>query len=104
MIRYLTAALLLTASMTGCAASANAPVTGFVYLSANGATAATSNPVSSKSGKSCASSILGVVGLGDASIAAAAKAGGITRVASVDSENSNILGIYATNCTVVSGE
>lgn len=104
MIRLFTAVALFALSTTGCAMSANAPVSGFLYLGANGATAATSNAVSSKTGKSCASSILGVVGTGDASIMAAAKAGGITKVASVDSENSNILGIYATNCTVVSGE
>lgn len=104
MIRHLTAAALLAIFMGGCAASTSAPVTGFIYQGANGATAATSNSVTSKSGKSCASSILGIAGIGDASIAAAAKAGGITKVAAVDSENFGILGIYATNCTVVTGE
>lgn len=104
MIRHLSAALLLATFTGGCAMSANAPVTGTVYLGANGATAATSNALSGKSGKSCASSILGIVGLGDASIAAAAKAGGISKVAAVDSENFGVLGIYAKNCTVVTGE
>lgn len=104
MIRYLTAAALLAVFTGGCAMSANAPVTGFVYQGANGATAATANALTAKSGKSCASSILGIAGMGDASIAAAAKAGGISKVAAVDSENFGILGIYATNCTVVTGE
>lgn len=104
MIRHLSAVALLAGLTGGCAASANAPVTGFIYQGANGATAVSSNALTTKSGKSCASSILGIAGTGDASIAAAAQAGGITRVASVDSENFGILGIYATNCTVVTGE
>jgi hypothetical protein len=104
MIRRLSAVAMLAALTGGCAMSANAPVTGGLYLSANGATAVSSNELGSKSGKSCASSILGIVGTGDASVATAAKAGGISRVASVDSENFGILGIYATNCTVVTGE
>lgn len=104
MIRHLTAVAMLATLTGGCAMSANAPVTGGLYQGAKGATAATSNGLTGKSGKSCASSILGIVGLGDASIASAAKAGGITKVAAVDSENFGILGIYATNCTVVTGE
>lgn len=104
MIRRLSAIALLAASTGGCAISNNAPVSGFAYLAAHGATAATPNPLTSKTGKSCAKSILGVVGLGDASIAAAAQAGGITRIASVDSENFGVLGVYATNCTIVNGE
>ncbi len=102
--KIIAAALLLAPFATGCAMSANAPVSGALYQSSKGATAATSNPLAAKNGKSCASSILGIVGTGDASIASAAKAGGITKVSAVDSENFGILGIYATNCTVVTGE
>jgi hypothetical protein len=40
---------------------------------------------------------------GDASIEAAKKEGGITRVSSVSLENSGFLGLYAQSCTVVSG-
>lgn len=88
---------------SGCAASANAPVTGGLYLGAKGATNATSNDVGAKTGESCATSYLGIIGLGDASIAAAAKAGGVSKISSVDSDNMAILGLYAKNCTVVSG-
>lgn len=107
MIRKLSALFILAALSTlstGCALSWNAPVTGGLYQGAKGATAATSNALGGKTGKSCASSILGVVGIGDASIASAAKAGGVTKIAAVDSENFGVLGIYATNCTVVTGE
>jgi len=44
--------------------------------------------VGSKGGESCASSILGIVVTGEASAAAAA----------------GVLGIYATNCAIVTGE
>lgn len=97
--------LLCTAAvLSGCAMSNTAPVTGFVYNGSKGTYGATSNPVAAKTGQSCSSSILGIIGSGDASAAAAAKAGGITKIATVDSDNFGILGIYATSCTVVTGE
>jgi hypothetical protein len=45
-----------------------------------------------------------VYGAGDASIAAAMKNGGITKVHHVDNETTNILGIYAKYVTIVYGE
>lgn len=48
--------------------------------------------------------MLGLVATGDASIEAAAKAGGITKIHHVDFENFSILGIYATFTTVVYGD
>ncbi|MDX2024138.1 MAG: TRL domain-containing protein [Deltaproteobacteria bacterium] len=62
------------------------------------------NAVGMKQGQSCASAVLGVVATGDASVATAAKAAGITKVASVDGHNTNILGIYSTYCVIVTGE
>jgi hypothetical protein len=49
-------------------------------------------------------SILGLVALGDASIASAKAAGGIAQVAYVDHEIFSVLGIYGTTCTVVVGQ
>ena len=104
MIRKILALSLVSMSLSGCAAmSANSPVSGFAYTSAKGATAVTSNDIGAKTGTSCATSILGIVGLGDSSIASAAKAGSITKVSTVDSENTVILGVWAKNCTVVTG-
>lgn len=103
MIKQLLTLAALATLTSGCAMSSNAPVTGSIYLGAKGATNATSNDVAAKTGESCATSYLGVIGLGDASIASAAKAGGITKISSVDSDNMAILGLYAKNCTVVSG-
>jgi hypothetical protein len=64
----------------------------------------TQNSVTEKKGQSCSTSILGLVTTGDASVATAAKAGGITKVTSVDNTFKNIVGVYAQYCVVVSGE
>ncbi|MCG5055383.1 MAG: TRL-like family protein [Myxococcales bacterium] len=62
------------------------------------------NSVGMKRGESCAKSILGLVATGDASVATAAQAAGITKVASVDGHHTNILGIFSTYCVIVTGE
>ena len=59
--------------------------------------------VGSKEGKACAQSILGLVAQGDASIRAAAQAGGITKIDSVDHYSRNVLGVVAEFCTIVRG-
>ncbi len=87
---------------TGCA-YAKAPVTGFIYLSTQSGENISSNDVGAKRGEACATSILGWVGTGDASITAAAKAGGITKISHVDSTASDILGVYAEYCTIAYG-
>lgn len=101
MIR-LSAALLLAASLVGCA-MAQSPVTGLWYTSAKGPTTVGNDAAGAKRGKACASSILGAIATGDASVAAAAKAGGITKVGFVDYSTFSVLGFYAEFCTHVSG-
>ena len=64
----------------------------------------TMNNVGAKRGQACASSILGLVTTGDASVATAAKAGGIAKVGSIDHEHTNLLGVYSTYCVNVTGE
>lgn len=61
-------------------------------------------PVGTKEGESCATSILGWFGTGDASIPAAATNGGISKVYTIDHKVKNILNVYAKYCTVVHGE
>jgi len=93
--------------LTGCAGfafSSQGVAAGFLYADAGTGYHATDNDLGKKRGEACASSILGLVTTGDASIRAAADAGGITQIASVDSTITNILGLYAKYCTVVSGD
>ncbi|MCA9492812.1 MAG: hypothetical protein KC621_22920, partial [Myxococcales bacterium] len=61
------------------------------------------NNIGKKKGEACATSILGWITTGDASIRAAADAGGIKEISAVDGSIKNVLGIFATYCTVVSG-
>lgn len=58
----------------------------------------------SKTGEACASSILGIAAMGDASVKAAAASAGISKVKSVDLKSFSILGLYANLCTVVTGD
>ncbi len=58
--------------------------------------------VGAKEGKACAKSIFGFVAQGDASIKAAAAAGGIKNITRVDHHTKNILG-FGDYCTVVGG-
>lgn len=93
----------LLATLGGCAAGVS-PVTGFWFTDVQGPGAVTANQVSTKTGTATATSILGLVGTGDASIETAARNGGITKIHHVDYQTKSILGIYATFTTVVKGE
>ncbi len=57
-----------------------------------------------KVGSATATSILGIVATGDASIEAAARNGGITRIHHVDHHTKNIVLLYSEFTTVVYGE
>jgi hypothetical protein len=101
--RGLAVALMAVFFLSGCAMTLS-PVTGFIYSDVRGPYTATSNAAYSKMGMAKATSILGWVGLGDASIEAAMKDGGITKVHHVDYHTKNILGIYAELTVFVYGE
>ncbi len=64
---------------------------------------ASSSGMNAKKGEACSSSILGLVTTGEASIRAAADAGGVKNISAVDQSYKNILGIFATYCVIVSG-
>ena len=93
----------LCLATSGCAFVTRAPVTGLIYLDTQQGESIASNDVGTKRGEACATSILGWVATGDASVAAAARAGGITKISHVDSTASDILLVYAEYCTVVYG-
>ena len=105
MLRLLSVPLLL--GLSGCAAGlafrGQGVAHGFIYADAVTPVHATNNNVGRKTGESCATSILGLVTTGDATIRAGADAGGIRDIAAVDVSIMNVLGIYAKMCTIVSG-
>src|SRR5690606_5032457 len=97
--------LLLLMTTTGClATSTRAPPRGLGVQHANAGELVTDQQSAPKRGEACASSSLGAVAQGDASIRAAAEKGGITKIAYVDSRSTNVFGIYAKYCTIVWGE
>ena len=101
----LTLAALFSLSVSGCAvvAGGNAFASGFVY-SGYKSPGQVGTAQATKLGEACASSILGWIATGDASIDAAKKAGGISQLAHVDHEQFSVLGIYATTCTIAYGQ
>ncbi|MDL2275100.1 TRL-like family protein [Desulfosarcina sp. OttesenSCG-928-G10] len=56
-----------------------------------------------KVGRTCGRNILGIFADGDMSVEAAKKAGGITKVATVDTDIKHYV-VYSEVCTIVTGE
>jgi hypothetical protein len=103
MRKIMIAAVLIAVSQLAMAcAMAKSPVTGVWYTNVKAPEAVGAGPAV-KSGESCATSILGLIAVGDASIDAARKAGGIVDVAYVDSQSFSLLGLFATYCVQVRG-
>jgi hypothetical protein len=90
-------------TLCGCAIAAPGIVQGGLFSSYTIGSAGGTGE-GKKSGEACAMSILGIVGIGDASIDAAKKEAGITQIAAVDHHAFNILGLYGSVCTVVTGQ
>lgn len=75
---------------------------GVVYANVADPVAATTS-TGARTGEATATSYLGVVAIGDSSIAAAKANGHISTVSSVDVKRENILGIISKYTTVVKG-
>lgn len=94
--------ILLSATLlTGCAIAPSPVGTGLITNVKGGHTA--TGAIGTKTGRSCAQSVLGLVNTGDASIETAKKAGSITQVATVDYETVGAFPFYGKNCTIVTG-
>lgn len=77
---------------------------GIIYSGGTTGVTANNDVSSAKTGKACVTSILSLVSSGDGSIKAAKDNGGITKVATVDYDAFNVLGVYGNYCTIVTGE
>ena len=89
-------------SLAACQIVAS-PVVGTTFNETKYGNIATAETATTKEGKACATSILGWIAQGDASIVAAKANGGVTKVTSVDHYAKNILGIFGEWCTIVKG-
>ena len=103
MIKNSTKLALVAVVLSGCATGMRQPITGFLYSDVQSPAAATSNQAGNRVGEACASSILGLVATGDATIETARRNGGITMITSVDDSTTSYFGIYAKYCTIVRG-
>ena len=89
--------------LSGCA-TAVSPVNGVFYSNVKAPALATdSADKPTKIGRASARSILGIYAVGDASIEAAAKNAGITRIHHVDYQSESILGVVADFTVIVYG-
>jgi hypothetical protein len=102
MLKSLVLALCCAVLITGCA-MAHGPVLAPVTINMKGPVSAGPSMTGSKTGRAEAWGIV-LYATGDASISAAAKNGGITRIHHVDQETMNILWVYAKYTTIVYGE
>jgi len=93
----------LAAMLSSCA-MVSAPVTGAIYTKVKAPLTATSNQAAVKVGTAKATSILSIIATGDASITAAAKSAGITKIHHVDYEALSVLGIFGKYTVYVYGE
>lgn len=94
---------LVTASwvLASCA-SPRAPLIGLIYSDTTSGVAVSSNQAGNRVGEACSTGVLGLVAMGDASVEAARRNGGITLITSVDQKIENLL-VYQRYCTIVRG-
>ncbi len=59
--------------------------------------------IGTRKGEACAISIFQIVTVGDASVATAARNGGITQIGVVDNDDFNLFGWYSKHCSEVTG-
>jgi len=102
-IKNLIGAAAVALMMTSCAA-VQTPLMGLAYTDIKAPLAVTSAQGSSKVGTATANGILGMVATGDASVEAAAKSAGITKIHNVDYHSTSILGIVSDYTVIVYGE
>jgi len=90
----------LMAPLMGCA-GVYSPAQGGIWMDVKGPLHA-GDKVGSKEGRACATSYVGLVAMGDASIQTAAANGGITNIESVDHHSKNMV-VIGEFCTIVRG-
>ncbi len=94
---------LLAVGITGCGFVADGPF-GWGYTASKTAVSTGPAKTGAKKGTACIKGLFGFTSIGDGSIGAAMKNGGIKEIFSVDKDNLSIFGIYTKQCTIVAGE
>jgi hypothetical protein len=102
-MKHLLWPVLVATLLSGCA-TAVSPVNGSLYTNVRAPMLVTESPDRpTKVGRATMRSILGIYAVGDASIEAAAKNAGITRIHHVDYQSQNLLGVMSDFTVIVYG-
>ena len=102
-MKHLLWPVLVATLLSGCA-TAVSPVTGSLYTNVRAPLLVTdSSDKPTKVGRATMRSILGIYAVGDASVEAAVKNAGITRIHHVDYQTQSILGVMADFTVIVYG-
>ncbi len=106
LVLALGAVMLFTTGCAGLSFMNRGVAIGTLYVDETGTAPGnqTENDVGTKVGEACSSSILGAAVMGDSSVQTAANAGGINKIGTVNHHYTNILGLYAKFCVIVTGE
>jgi hypothetical protein len=95
-------ALVILGSVSNCALSGFGPIGGLFTDHKIGVFA--TGTEGSKKGNACATSILGLVAYGDASVEEAARKSNISKISNINLHSFSVLGVYGTLCTHVQGD
>ena len=102
-MKHLLWPVLVATLLSGCA-TAVSPVTGALYTNVRAPLLVTESPEKpTKVGRATMRSILGIYAVGDASVEAAAKNAGITRIHHVDYQSQNLFGVMSDFTVIVYG-
>lgn len=96
--------LLAAAALIFTSCAVKSPVAGWAYTNISDGMAVTGNAGSSKVGTAQVKGYVGTVALGDASIRAACRDAGITRIHHVDYSSVSYVGVYSVYTVIVYGE
>jgi hypothetical protein len=96
--------LLIVTLLYGCAGVRSPVTNGFLVTAVQGPVGITQADTYSKTGTSSCVAVLGIVSAGNASIEAAIKDGGITKIHHVDHKSFSLLGLFAKFTTIVYGD
>ncbi|KJU85086.1 TRL-like protein family [Candidatus Magnetobacterium bavaricum] len=95
--------LLMTLVVSGCGMVGDGP---FGWVMTYTTVPVAKGPLTSgnRNGQACIYSVFGAISMGDGSIEAAIRNGGITGVYTIDLYNQSFFGVYTRQCTVVVGQ
>jgi hypothetical protein len=104
MKKIATIAAISSVALLGGCATGYTPVSAGLITNVKGPITATEHSGTSKTGTACASTIIGLVNTGDASIAAAKANGGIRTVSTVDFHTKGFYPFFGETCIIVKGD